>query len=434
MAGVYTATVTDANSCTSIKSVSITEPNLMAISASASPVLCHGGTSSITISATGGTGSYTGTGIFTITAGTFTFSVSDANSCESSTVLTISEPSVLSANASGSSILCYGGVSTITVSANGGTSPFTGVGTYTLMAGTETYTVTDNNGCVTTTSVNVTEPSVLSANASASPIMCYGGVSTITVSANGGTSPFTGVGTYTLMAGSETYTVTDNNGCMTTTSVTVSEPAPIAFSQTISLCYGQSVVVGSNTYSLGGTYSDIVPSLVNGCDSTISTIVFINALPTLSVVSSSSVLCTGSSATLTASGANTYTWSSTETTSAIVVSPTVQTTYTVTGEDANGCTAITTITQDIDVCTGLASISTIANDLFVYPNPSRDVFTIKTATDFNVTVMDVLGKVIYTEQLSAGIHTIDLASQANGVYVLKAESHGASATLRLVKN
>jgi hypothetical protein len=62
------------------------------------------------------------------------------------------------------------------------------------------------------------------------------------------------------------------------------------------------------------------------------------------------------------------------------------------------------------------------------------VFTIKTATDFNVTVMDVLGKVIYTEQLSAGIHTIDLATKANGVYVLKAESNGATATLRLVKN
>ncbi|MDF2449914.1 MAG: hypothetical protein K0R26_2418 [Bacteroidota bacterium] len=192
---------------------------------------------------------------------------------------------------------------------------------------------------------------------------------------------------------------------------------------------GSNVVtpMSSNDYTVTGTDA-------NGCTNIAVSTVSVNALPTLSVVSSSSVLCTGSSATLTASGANTYTWSSTETTSAIAVSPTVQTTYTVTGEDANGCTATTTITQDIDVCTGLTSISTIANDLFVYPNPSRDVFTIKTATDFNVTVMDVLGKVIYTEQLSAGIHTIDLATKANGVYVLKAESNGATATLRLVKN
>ncbi|MHB8259379.1 MAG: T9SS type A sorting domain-containing protein [Bacteroidia bacterium] len=61
----------------------------------------------------------------------------------------------------------------------------------------------------------------------------------------------------------------------------------------------------------------------------------IYALP--SVVATSPTVCTGSTATLTASGASTYTWSTSATTTSISVSPTVTTAYTVTGTDVNGC-------------------------------------------------------------------------------------------------
>lgn len=53
--------------------------------------------------------------------------------------------------------------------------------------------------------------------------------------------------------------------------------------------------------------------------------------PTVSVNSSASVICSGGSSTLTANGASTYSWNTTATNSVIVVSPTINTTYTVVG-------------------------------------------------------------------------------------------------------
>ncbi len=82
--------------------------------------------------------------------------------------------------------------------------------------------------------------------------------------------------------------------------------------------------------------------------------VTINALPTVSIsvtetsgtTANDGTICAGDAATLTASGAATYVWSTTATTAAITESPATTTTYTVTGTDANGCqnTASTTIT------------------------------------------------------------------------------------------
>lgn len=60
-----------------------------------------------------------------------------------------------------SNVNCFGGSSgSIQVSATGGTLPYSGVGTFTgLSAGPYSYTVTDNNGCFSTCSSTLTEPS-----------------------------------------------------------------------------------------------------------------------------------------------------------------------------------------------------------------------------------------------------------------------------------
>jgi hypothetical protein len=52
--------------------------------------------------------------------------------------------------------------------------------------------VTDANGCTSTTSITITEPAALVASSSATAILCNGGSSTVTVSATGGTAPYTG--------------------------------------------------------------------------------------------------------------------------------------------------------------------------------------------------------------------------------------------------
>ena len=132
---------------------------------------------------------------------------------------------MLTASISSTPVLCNGGNSIITVSASGGTGPYTGTGNYTVTAGPHSYTVTDANGCTTTTSTTITEPSALTASSSATSISCFGGTAVVTVTATGGTTPYTGIGTYTVSAGTHSYSVTDVNGCTSSTTVIVTEPA-----------------------------------------------------------------------------------------------------------------------------------------------------------------------------------------------------------------
>src|SRR5204862_402717 len=128
-------------------------------------ILCHGGTTTVTVSASGGTSPYDGTGTFNVGAGSYSYTVTDANGCTANTSITVAEPSALSASVvQNEAIACHGGTTTVTVSALGGTSPYDGTGSFTVGAGSYSYTVTDANGCTENTSITVAEPSALSAS------------------------------------------------------------------------------------------------------------------------------------------------------------------------------------------------------------------------------------------------------------------------------
>ena len=106
-------------------------------------------------------GSYTGTGSILSCCG---FNVSDANGCTASCSVTITEPAALVATCSVvSNVTCNGGsFGSASVSASGGTAPYTGTGPFTgLAAGSYTYNVSDANGCTASCSVTITEPAVL---------------------------------------------------------------------------------------------------------------------------------------------------------------------------------------------------------------------------------------------------------------------------------
>ena len=87
-------TVTDSGTCANhIRSDDvILNVNQVVASSSASAILCHGGTSTVTVSATGGATPYSGTGTFTRSAGTYSFTVTDANSCTATTTGNITQP------------------------------------------------------------------------------------------------------------------------------------------------------------------------------------------------------------------------------------------------------------------------------------------------------------------------------------------------------
>ena len=251
-AGTYSVSVNDAHSCGPVTAtVVITEPGVITITGtSTTNATCYGSSGTADITVTGGTPSYTyswsdgaGTGNpKSLLAGTWTVTVSDANGCPSAiTTVTITEPpQIVITGTSTTNVTCNGyNNGSASVSATGGTVPLTyewstspvqTTQTATgLTVGTYTVTVSDNFCGDFTTTVNITEPSVLTISGSSkTDNTCFDGTDgKISVTVTGGTTPYsyswsgTGTGTNlrTGLAGAgtagTTYTVTvsDANSC-----------------------------------------------------------------------------------------------------------------------------------------------------------------------------------------------------------------------------
>lgn len=215
--------------------------------ASAGSIDCNGVTTTVVVSATGGTPPYTGTGNFTVPAGSYTYFVTDAKGLKDSVSVILTEPTAIVSSLTSGTITTAGGSTSITVNASGGTSPYSyniSNGTYQtsnviadVLAGTYTVNVKDSKGCLVGKSITIAPyqaPVVtpLDALASAGSINCNGGTTTILVSAIGGTTPYTGTGSFTVAAGNYKYFVTDANGLKDSVSIVVAEPTAIATSLT----------------------------------------------------------------------------------------------------------------------------------------------------------------------------------------------------------
>jgi hypothetical protein len=424
----YQCNVTCTNSGMSATSASTSVTVLPAVNASisaSSNVSCNGSNDGdATVSASGGTGGLTyswspsgGTAATAsgLAAGAYTCTVTDANSCSATTTLTVSEPTVLTASSTAGNISCNGGTTTVTVSANGGTPSYTGDGTFTVTAGTYTYAVTDANSCATTTTLTVTEPTVLSVNSTAGTIQCNGGVTTVTVSANGGTPAYMGGGTFTVTAGTYTYSVTDNNGCVATSTVDVTEPAAITSSQAYTLCAGGSITVGTNTYTATGTYTDLFTAF-NGCDSTVTTNLIVeNAIDTTTSV-------TGPVITVNTAGAS-YQWIDCNNGKQAISGETSQS-YTASASGSYACIITVNNCSDTTSCiavssTGIASAHTNVGVL-IYPNPNEGVFTIESGDELGtIEVYDMLSRLTYATKVSGTRAIINLDDAIPGIYYVR---------------
>jgi hypothetical protein len=421
-AGTTVYTVTDANSCTATTSVTLTQPaTALMVMSSSTPIACNGGTSTVTISAMDGTPGYTGTGTFTQSAGTTVYTVTDANSCTVTTSVAVTQPTAIMVMSSSTPIACNGGTSTVTVSAMDGTPGYTGTGTFTQSAGTTVYTVTDANSCTATASVAVTQPTAVMVMSSYAPIACNGDSVSVTISAMDGTPGYTGTGTFFQSAGTTIYTVTDANSCTGTASVVLSQPAAITTSQSFNLCAGGSVTVGSNTYSVAGTYTDILTA-VNTCDSTVTTTVTINSI---------NVTTSVAGATITAiASAGTYQWLNCNAGLAPIAGETGQSfTATANGDYAveitdNGCVD-TSACVNINA-TMLANTSSVTA-LSVYPNPTNGIFNIAISnanfSELVISIVDIQGKEVFSssEKNVSGAYNkqINLEELSKGLYYIK---------------
>ncbi|MBE7173724.1 MAG: hypothetical protein INR73_24340, partial [Williamsia sp.] len=109
-AGSYTYTVTDAGGCTAGGTVTVTQPATLTATSVATNVKCNGGaTGSVTITPSGGVAPYTITPAQTgLAAGSYTFTVKDANNCTIAVPVNITQPAALGTSTVVTSVKCNG--------------------------------------------------------------------------------------------------------------------------------------------------------------------------------------------------------------------------------------------------------------------------------------------------------------------------------------
>lgn len=148
-------------------------------------------------------------------------------------ILEVATAEPLSMNISFTPIGYYGGTSTVTVTASGGATPYTGTGTFTRSAGVHEFSVTDDDNATVTDFVTITQPDALGASVITSAISYQGGTSTVNVTAKGGTAPYTfavdngsysSTSTFSLTAGTYALKVKDSTDTVFTQNVTLIEP------------------------------------------------------------------------------------------------------------------------------------------------------------------------------------------------------------------
>ncbi len=347
-AGTYIVTISDALGCTSTASASITQPIPVnaAISAQTN-VLCNGGnTGSATVTPGGGTPGYTyiwtnGQTFATasgLTAGTWTVTVTDNNGCTATATVTISQPTHVTASISAqTNVSCNGGSDgTATVTPGGGTPPYsylwndpapaqTTANCTGLTAGTWTVTVTDNNGCTATTTVTITQPAAITANAGTDQTIC----SNIPVSLNGSVSVATGG----QWSSSGTGTFNPDNTTL------------------------NAIYTPSATDIMAGVVTLTLTTTGNGICSAVTDQLTITIMEApLAIASNNGPVCEGASLLFTGTGGIAYLWSGPNSFSSNIQNPSIpgattlmSGTYSLTVTDYNGCTGTVNTTVTVNI-------------------------------------------------------------------------------------
>ncbi len=411
--GNYSVTVTDANACSVVRSVAITQPTPLTTNISATNATCLP-TGSATVTAAGGTGTLTyrwsnnatTSTINNLMAGNYTVTVTDANNCTTTASINITAPTGISVSVATTNVRCFGAATgTAIASVTNAVNPITyawsnGANTASvsnLAAGTYSVTATDARNCVSSQTISITQPAAaLTATATNTNITCLQATGTATVTALGGTAPYTyrwsnnatTAAISGLTLGTYSVTVTDANACTANASITVSATAGISVAVTTTnvRCFGGSTGTAVITITNGvapftyvwaggisspnlnalaaGTYSFTVTDS-RGCSAAQS---FTITQPTVlsASINTNNPLCFGGTggATAVVSGGTTpysYLWGNGSINSAI--SGLVADSYGVTINDANACQIVQTfsITQPTALVANASATNILCN-------------------------------------------------------------------------
>ena len=426
-AGIYNITITDANSCTATASTTITQPDALAVTISGSTSVCEGTTTTLTANVQGGTADFTyswsnGETTNAITtpqltvATEYSVTVTDANDCTVSTNVNVEIGDTPGIEISQVSAICIGNEVMLQANVSNAGSDYTvqwsssdtGAGLPDITS-TETITVTPTAAGIYTYTASLTATScsdgqpfnssanvqltvnelpdaAITNNTNETIITCS--TTEISLTATGGTNYVWSNGVETAdnnitAAGIYTVTVTDDNGCSSTTNITLTQniEAPTVSinnitGTTLLTCtitaieveatgtgtayqWSNNVNTVANSFTEAGTYT-VTATADNGCTSTSAIEITPNAdAPTVSITNNTGeteLTCALTSISVTAEGSGTsYLWSNGANTAENTL--TAPGTYTVTATAGNGCTASDQIiiTQDIEAPEIIAS-------------------------------------------------------------------------------
>ena len=443
------------------RTISVTTSPTVNINGVTSPI-CSGTTMTLTSSGatsyTWNTGATTNSIVVSPTISTTYSIIGTTGACSDSDIQSISVNPIPTLTITGINSLCSGQSSTLSVNGANSYTWNTSSNSSSISitpSVTTSYTVNgqDANGCVNSSIKTVTVNNLPVVNIVGSNTVCLGnniiltgnGANTYTWSTNSNlnsisVTPITNT-TYSL-SGTNLAGCTSSNVSITTITVI---PLPVISinTSTTTICSGTNVNLtasGANTYTwsnssnsnpinvipMSSTIYSVNGTNANGCqNSSPATVsITVNQLPNIITSTSNSIICVGQTATLTANGANTYTWSTGNNSSTVTVSPTVTTNYSVSAIDGNGCQNTSTLTQTVSTCTGTNEILTSNAVFSIYPNPTDGIIVIKQNTLFyDVYIYNSLGVLVKKLYTHNELNEIDLNDLSAGIYFIKIGNH-----------
>lgn len=504
--GKYVITTKDAVGC-SVVFTHVLEPvNPISVNTNVVNNYCYGKKEgSIEIIASGGAGSYKysltnkKSGVIiannqsqntfsNLPVGLYIVTVSDAIGCTSSEYeIEIFEPDPILLNITTSKVTCVNDKATLTVSAIGGATPYqysldNGINYVAtnvfsnLTPGTYTIVVRDAHNCMSSVSATVTPVSYPSLVAVVSNATCIGvNNGAIEVSTTGGQAPFQyslngsayqSSNNFTnLYNGVHTIKVIDFNGCTSTISVTLTEPALLYATATTN---NQNITInatgGSGTYQyaispnfnqflIGNTFTNIPPDNytifvqdLNGCDLITFKITMYPPAPKINgnntinlnftlgqtladlVIPGENIKWYSAPNTSTAKTSKKATETPLPLSTVLVDNTTYYASQTINGIESTERLAVT-------IKLGTLGINDfVIKDFIYYPNPVKNVLAISnTSLIDEVTLISIKGEILLVKRINNRHSEIDLSNFSKGVYFLKVKAEETEKTVKLVK-
>ncbi len=256
--------------------------------------------------------------------------------------------------------------------------------------------------------------------------------------ANTGANTFT----YVLSLGMCSVTSSSFFTLNASPSVTIVGPGPVCQGQSVTLtalgadnyswAQGPAGALYSFTPNSTGSYTVTGTSTLTTCWEEAVVTVTVNNNPALAV-SGNTLLCDGESASLTVSGAGSYSWSTNSINPGITVSPLSTTVYSVTGVGSNSCSSSINVTVQVMACTGMSETVQNNNSPKIYPNPAGPALFIEAPASGQVMIYNTLGSIVMETPVAQGIQSVPLEYLSDGIYLLRYTTSATVKTIKLVK-